>query len=39
VELAQGAFDLGTAFENRCDLDRRDPGTAPVRPPQVTLVE
>ena len=39
MDLAQGAFDLAPAFENRCDLGRRDAGTAAVRQPQVTLVE
>jgi hypothetical protein len=39
VDIAQGGFDLTTAFENRCYLGRRDAGTAPVRQPQVSLVE
>ena len=39
ADLGQGSFDLTAAFENRCDLGRRDPGASPVRQPEVSLVE
>jgi hypothetical protein len=39
VNLAQSAFNLAAAFEDRGDLCRRGAGTAAVRLPEVTLVE
>jgi hypothetical protein len=39
VNLTQRALDLAAAFENGCDLGRRDAGAAAVREPQVALVE